>query len=296
MKILVLVNTLQSVQSFIYANHIDFFVWTAKNRPDIEFVFYTPHRMSIDNARNTAADLAMKAECDYLMFIDDDVMIPKNTLDLLLKADKDIIAGLVIIRGMPFNVMAFRWQDLGVPQEDRPKEDEKRSLTFYNDLPLRTPCGPRTEGDEVISHSRFDINCPECLKIGLHPDGLQPVIDVDAIGFSCALIKTDVLHQLTTPYFITGRHHTEDVYFCMKVKTELVGTETNAAPTIAMHTGVMCGHLLNPEPIEWSVRKRLSDFYAPEVAKEKEAAQGFHRDMGYIEKCLANLGANDGNK
>lgn len=245
--------------------------------------------MSIDNARNTAADLAMKAQCDYLMFIDDDVMIPKNTLDLLLKADKDIIAGLVIIRGMPFNVMAFRWMDLGVPQEDRPKEDEKRSLTFYNDLPLRTPC--------ESGHERFHIECENCLKIGLHPDGLQAVVDVDAIGFSCALIKTDVLHQLTTPYFITGRHHTEDVYFCMKVKTELVGTEenNNQAPTIAMHTGVQCGHLLNPEPIEWSVRKRLTDFYAPEVAKEKEAsAENFHRNMGYIEKCLANLGATDG--
>lgn len=290
MKILVLVNTLQSVQSFIYSNHVEFFVWTAKNRPDIEFRFFTPHRMSIDNARNTAADLAMKMECDYLMFIDDDVMIPRNTLDLLLKADKDIVAGLVIIRGMPFNVMAFRWEDLGQKQEDRPKEDETRSLVFYNDLPLVKPCGnPEVHctdpGFDYFGHVKFNLDCEYCRKAPL-----QEIVPVDAIGFSCALIKTDVLHQLTTPYFITGRHHTEDVYFCMKVQTEL-----EPKPTIAMHTGVQCGHLLNPEPIEWAGRKRLTDFYAPEVEKEKEASKGFQRDMGYIQKCLANLGGTDGN-
>lgn len=283
MRIMVLVNTLQSVSSFVYANHVDFFVWTAKNRPDIEFRFYTPHRMSIDNARNTAADLAMKMQCDYLMFIDDDVMIPKNTLDLLLKADKDIAAGLVIIRGMPFNVMAFRWMDRVAPTEEvtnqkdvNKKGDETRNLTFYNDLPF---CEGITCAAEA-RHSRYHLECPECQNCIL-----QEVVDVDAIGFSCALIKTDVLHQLTTPYFVTGRHHTEDVYFCMKVQTEL-----EPKPSIVMHTGVQCGHLLNPEPIEWQVRKRLHDFYAPEVEAEKAASQGFNRNMGYIEKCLANLG------
>jgi hypothetical protein len=236
--------------------------------------------MSIDNARNTAADLAMKMECDYLMFIDDDVLIPKNTLDLLLKADKDIAAGLVIIRGVPFNVMAFRWLDLGQKQEERPKEDERRSLTFYNDLPFVE--GLTCAAEE--KHERFRLDCEHC-----HKAPLKEIVNVDAIGFSCALIKTDVLHQLTTPYFVTGRHHTEDVYFCMKVQTELKD-EAGNSPSIVMHTGVKCGHLLNPEPIEWSVRKRLTDFYAPEVEAEKEASKGFQRDMGYIEKCLANLG------
>lgn len=271
MKVFVLVNTLQSVSSFVYANHVEFFTYTKKERPDIEFQFFTPHRMSIDMARNMAADLAMKYKCDYLMFIDDDVLIPKDTLLRLLEADKDIVAGLVIIRGVPFNVMGFRWQELKEQHAERAKVHERRSLTFYNDLPLVHPC---KEG-----HERFQLKCEHCLH-----SPLQTLVQMDAIGFSCCLIKTDVLNLLTPPYFVTGSHHTEDVYFCIKAQEELI-----PPPTIFMHTGVQCGHLLNPEPIEWRTRKRFLDFFTPEIEMEKQKKEESPRGMSYIERCLAKI-------
>ena len=92
-KVFVLVNTLQSVNANVYSNHCHFFTYSAKNIPGIKFEFWTPERMAIDTARNTAAQMALSRECDYLMFIDDDVMIPPDTLEKLLKADKDVIAG-----------------------------------------------------------------------------------------------------------------------------------------------------------------------------------------------------------
>ena len=111
MRIVILVNTLQAVNSYVYNNHIAFFVKSYRDIKDLDIIFMTPPRMSVDTARNEAAKLALNLEADYLMFIDDDVMIPPGCLKVLLDADKDIIAGLVIIRGFPFNVMAFRYND-----------------------------------------------------------------------------------------------------------------------------------------------------------------------------------------
>jgi hypothetical protein len=47
------------------------------------------------------------------------------------------------------------------------------------------------------------------------PEG---VIDVDAVGFSCALIKCSLLKKINPPYFVTGPFNTEDIYFCVKAQ------------------------------------------------------------------------------
>lgn len=236
-RVFVLVNVLNNVSSYVYDNHIGFFLHTARTLPDIEFRFWTPPRMSIDNARNQAALYAMNTDCDYLMFIDDDVLIPENTLVELLKADKDIIAGLVMIRGFPFNVMAFKWEkdDQGNP----------KNLGYFNDLPKE-----------------------------------RGIVECDAVGFSCCLIKMDIIKALEPPYFVTGKSNTEDVYFCLKVKDIL-----DPQPGIFMHTGVECGHLLNPLPIVYSGKQKFYDFYAPVYEKEPE----FKRDQAYIDACVAGV-------
>lgn len=234
-RIFVLVNVLNNVSSYVYDNHIGFFLYTLRALPNVEFRFWTPPRMSIDNARNQAAIYAMQTECDYLMFIDDDVLIPEDTLVKLLQADKDIIAGLVMIRGFPFNVMAFKWEE----------NNGKSHLGYYNDLPQE-----------------------------------RGIVECDAVGFSCCLIKTDIIKALEPPYFVTSRTNTEDVYFCLKVKDML-----DPKPGIYMHTDVECGHILNPLPITFSNKKKMYDFYAPSFEKEPE----FKRDQAYIDACEAGV-------
>jgi len=236
-------------------------VETVKNHPEIEFRFFTPHRMSIDMARNQSAVMALQTESDYLMFIDDDVLIPSNTMDLLLKANKDVVAGLVMIRGYPFNVMTFRWEN--------PEEENLvlRRLTNYNDIPLIESC---TEG-----HDRFKLDCIKCRTEGK----LQEVVDCIAVGFSCCLINTDVLKPLEPPYFLTSKFHTEDIYFCLKLQG------LDPIPSVAFHTGVKCGHLLNPEPIEWANRAVMKDLYAP------IAERNFKRGQEWIDQCLTALNA-----
>lgn len=233
-KVLILVNTLTSVNSFVYSNHIEFFVWHAKNHPEIEFVFFSPHRMSIDAARNTAADYAFHTDCDYLMFIDDDVMVPKDCLWRLLQDGKDICAGLVIIRGYPFNVMAFKFKKPTKAQLEEFKESGINRIGFFNDLPKKN-------------------------------GKLQKLVKCDAVGFSLCLIKVDVLKKMEAPFFVTGTGHTEDVYFCLRAQKEIpkVG--------IFMDTSLECGHMLDAHPVAWSNRAALSKFQETIEPKKKSA-------------------------
>jgi hypothetical protein len=65
--------------------------------------------VGIDQMRNGCATTAVNSECDYVLFLDDDVLPPPDSLAKLLECDADIAAGDVIIRGYPFDHMCFRY-------------------------------------------------------------------------------------------------------------------------------------------------------------------------------------------
>lgn len=48
----------------------------------------------LDNARNTVVKNFLKTDCDYLWWIDDDIVPPFNALDRLIQADKDVISAV----------------------------------------------------------------------------------------------------------------------------------------------------------------------------------------------------------
>lgn len=267
-KVLILVNTLGNVNSYVYGNHIGFFTWTAKNRPDIDIVFYTPQRTAIDMARTMAAKQALNEGCDYLMFLDDDVLVPVDALSKLLAAEKDIVAGLVIIRGYPFNVMAFRFTGDAT--------STKRTLTFHNDLetfdkevsPAIIPEGDGPGRDAIIEKH------------------LVPLQKVDAVGFSCCLISCKILQAIEPPYFVTGPHNTEDVYFCMKAQG--LEHDNGEEVSIALHTGVVCGHMMQPEAVEWANRTKMQDYYYESAVLLQ--AQIPVRDMTHLDRSFNALG------
>lgn len=184
-KTLVGVNTLESVSSFVYSSHCKLWLEMRKQFPEDEFLFYTPYRMSIDNMRNGAARIALEHKCDYLMFIDDDVVVRPDTYKSLREANKDIVMALTYVRGYPFHPMFFR------DFESREMHDGKIRL-------------------DLAFHDE------DFWEVG--DDGL---IKTGAVGFSCVLINCDVLRAMTPPYFVTGPGHTEDVYFCLKARAEL---------------------------------------------------------------------------
>ncbi len=110
-RILVGVNTLTSIDQPVYSNHCQFWFRLGRSYTDCEFGFYTPRRASIDRMRNEVAKMAIAHNFDYVLFLDDDVLVPIDGLAKLMKANADIAAGWTIIRGWPFDNMFFKWED-----------------------------------------------------------------------------------------------------------------------------------------------------------------------------------------
>lgn len=120
MKIFICTNILTVIDAAAYVSACNFWYRLGKKYPDWVFYNMTPPRMAIDQARNWAARMALECECDYLMFIDDDMILHPDTLSSLIEANLDIVMAHTYIRGYPFNVMAF-------------KNSTERPLGFFND-------------------------------------------------------------------------------------------------------------------------------------------------------------------
>ena len=109
MKILIGTNLLANVDASIYSNHTAFYYHLGKLSVARGWKFFQcpPLRMSIDRMRNEAARMALELECDYLVFIDDDMLLEMDTMEKLIDSDKDIVMAHTYIRGYPFNPMSF---------------------------------------------------------------------------------------------------------------------------------------------------------------------------------------------
>lgn len=179
-KIVVGINSLVSTTQPAYSNHIQFFFRLGRNYPNIDFILVNPSRMGIDRMRNLCAKTAIECDADYILFLDDDVLIPIDSFQYLMEADADIVAGDVLIRGYPFNHMAFRY-----PLISDKIDNEGTNLKAI------------AEWREIDS---------------------KLLTDVDAVGFSYCLLKVSTLKKIPGPWFLTGPRNTEDIYYCMKAK------------------------------------------------------------------------------
>lgn len=206
MKVLVACNTLSEVDSQPYPSHIVHAFRMGKDNPDIEFILFTPRRMAIATARNQAAEYALKTDCDYVFYYDDDMELHPETFKTLLSRDKDIIMAMCYIRGYPFKPMVFKWLE-----------------------------GEEAKIADVTIEGKVISLWQDCEK-SINEQGL--IVNPAAIGCAATLVKTSVFKALEYPWFYTGTANTEDVYFCMKAQKELSGV------TIAVDTTVPAGHIL----------------------------------------------------
>lgn len=101
-----------------------------RSYPDFNFIFCNPSRMSIDRMRNMTAKVALEQEADYVLFIDDDVLVPLDGLAKLLAAGTDVAGGKAVIRGYPFDWMVFT-----KIEDDENGYPKGGSLQVYKDLP-----------------------------------------------------------------------------------------------------------------------------------------------------------------
>lgn len=69
---------------------------TVKAGYDIEIAVV--NRSLIDQARNELFNAAIQVEADYIFFIDDDTIVPKDSIIKMIERDKDMVTGVVPYR------------------------------------------------------------------------------------------------------------------------------------------------------------------------------------------------------
>lgn len=217
-RIVVGCNTLTQVDSLAYPSHCKFWYHAGRELTDWEFLFNATRRVSIDNMRNNTAQIALRHECDYIFFYDDDVLIPPDSLKKLLGRMEDdpdisVAAGLTYVRGYPFPPMLFKYMN-------------------------------NEEGDKVlVTYDDFEEHADE-----------NGIVEVGAVGFSCVLLRTEHLRDMTPPYFITGSKNTEDVYYCVRLKEHFPNVK------IICDTTVSCSHIVERYVINKENHKEITKF------------------------------------
>jgi hypothetical protein len=154
------------------------------------------------------AKVAIECNAEYVLFLDDDVLVnPNYGLKQLLDCKADIAAGRVCVRGYPFDYMVFK--------------------------------NVKKDPDHMII-------CNKLPKKGIY--------QCDAVGFSFALIKVDLIKRLEEPWFVTGLNNTEDIYFCRRARI------VDPKCKIAVNCECYCNHILWSETIGEENRKAYKKF------------------------------------
>jgi len=169
----------------------------------------------VDEARNEAAKLALKYEYDWLFFLDDDLIVPILSLDMLLseaiKNDYQIIGGEYCYKQVPYNSASL------TNIKSKEKDGEFKAINPVKENGLLPELGK--DGDI--------IDCKIVLATG------------------CMLVNTKVLKSISYPWFDFQYKYgedgkkspviSEDSHFCRKCM--------GAGIVPKLHTGLTCLHV-----------------------------------------------------
>lgn len=173
------------------------------NGRNYEVKIYMMTGTVIDRTRNLLVKQALDEGCDYIMFIDADMLLPQNSIDELIDMNVGIASGLYFTKGKPYLPVArIKKNSFG------PDNGDADSLHRYLE--------------------DFEFN---------------KVLEVAAVGMGCCLIKSEVFRKLEYPWFKfdwrtekDGNLYqlAEDLYFCENAK--------NAGYQTYLNTGIVCDH------------------------------------------------------
>ena len=179
MKILISVPTFESIMPDTFKSIYDM------DKGGHECIFEFQRGYDCARARNVIAKRALELETDYVLMIDNDMIIPKDALTNLLEDAKDVCLGYAAHRN---------------------------AANDYTGLMNLFKLG---EYNYNRHFSMMDIK-------ELQAQGKTKFI-VHGGGMACALFKTDLFKKLEFPYFDWANYKTgfclsEDLYFCEKCR------------------------------------------------------------------------------
>lgn len=147
---------------------------------DVEFEFYwsTVGRVLTPLARERLTEWAVEGNVDYMLMIDDDMIVPMDLFERLYRHNVDVVAPLAFMRVSPHRPVIYRVEE------------------GYD---------PLMRSDYYIPHT-----------VNNYPK--DTLVECDAVGFGAALIKMDVVRRMEKPWFMSTTASGEDLWFCFKAK------------------------------------------------------------------------------
>ena len=205
MKILVAVPTFESIYPDTFKSIYDL------DKGGHELLFEFVRGYDCATARNKIAQLAMDKGVDYVLMVDNDVVLPEDAIINLTDDLKDVCLGYYAHRGKD-NVYSGRTCVCKLFQENGTK---------YFNYPLE---------------SEYEA---ETLK-GLRESGVYK-LQIHGGGMGCAFINVDVFRRMNYPWYDWVNYKnrgmlSEDLYFCTQCKKANIPIFTD--------TRAYCGHLL----------------------------------------------------
>lgn len=207
MKILIAVPTFENIYPDTFKSIYDLDV----SGHDAQFEYVRGYDCA--TARNRIAQMALDKGADYVLMVDNDVVLPKDALQNMLEDAKDVCLGFYAHRDAD-NIYRGRtcvcrlYDDNGVKYFNYPLESE------YKAEELR---GMRESGQH---------------KVQIHGGGM-----------GCALIRTGVFNRIQYPWYdwvnYKNEHRgmlSEDLYFCEACRKIGIPIYTD--------TRAVCGHML----------------------------------------------------
>ena len=214
MKILIAVPTFETIHPDTYKS-----LWDL-DKCGHEVLFDSVRGYDVATARNRIAEKALGLETDYVLMVDNDVVLPKDALKLLLKDAGDVNLGYYAHRG-PDNIYHGRTCICKLRDENG-KE--------YYHYPLES-----------------EYTADDVRKLA---EAGETKIEIHGGGMGCALIRTEVFRKLTYPWYDWVNYGdanrgmlSEDLYFCALCKVSGI--------PIRADVRVGCDHLLRH--VQWPV-------------------------------------------
>ena len=214
MKILIAVPTFETIYPDTYKG-----IWDLE-KGGHEVLFDSVRGYDVATARNHIAQKALDLNTDYVLMVDNDVVLPRNALMTLLEDDKDVCLGFYAHRG---NDNLYHGRTCICKLRD---ENGKE----YYHYPLES------EYTAEEMHSMADAG--------------ETAIEVHGGGMGCALIRTDVFRKTSYPWYDWVNYGdanrgmlSEDLYFCSLCRTSKI--------QIYADVRVGCGHMLRH--VQWPV-------------------------------------------
>lgn len=205
MKILVAVPTFENIYPDTFKSIYDL----DKGEHEVFFEFVRGYDCA--TARNKIAQKALDMGVDYVLMVDNDVVLPKDAIMLFLEAPKSVQLGSYAHRGTD-NIYRGRTCIC--------KLKDERGKAYYN-YPLDSEY-TATELQELRNSGKR--------KVMIHGGGM-----------GCAFINTEVFKAIQYPWYDWVNYKTkgmlsEDLYFCEQCKNKRIPVYTD--------TRVTCGHIL----------------------------------------------------